>query len=89
MTNTEANWREHMVDNVLSWLTKCESVSLDADFLMLLGNPSLFQLDLEVAAFHIVSDHPRKKTIDLEKYHEASFSQQMEIALATLTGLDI
>ena len=45
MANAESNWREHMMDNVLSWLTKGESVRLDDDFLMLLGNPSLFQCD--------------------------------------------
>lgn len=44
-------------------------------------------LDLEVAAFHIVSDHPQRKKLDSGQYHEASFAQQMEIALNSLTDL--
>ena len=31
-----------MMDNVLTWLTRGESVRLDESFLMLFGNPALF-----------------------------------------------
>ena len=58
------------------------AVDLETACLFTLGE----LLDLEVAAFHIVSDHPERKKLDPERTHEASFSQQMEIALMGLTG---
>ena len=38
------DWRKHMKRNVLNWLTKGDnSMRLDENFLMLFGNPYLFQ----------------------------------------------
>ena len=40
------DWREHMKRNVLNWLTKGDdTMRLDKNFLMLFGNPYLFQED--------------------------------------------
>ena len=39
------------------------------------------RLGLEVAAIHIVSDSPGQKEVDEELHHEASFAEQVEIAI--------
>jgi uridine phosphorylase len=41
------NWREHMRENAVNWLTRGDSgVVLDANFLMLFGNPYLFRREV-------------------------------------------
>jgi purine-nucleoside phosphorylase len=42
------------------------------------------RLGLNVAAIHIVTDNPVAKKIDPEKFHEASFVEQIQIALEAL-----
>ncbi len=42
------------------------------------------QLGLEVAGIHIVSDSPERKDVDKELRHEASFIEQVEIAIQGL-----
>ena len=50
------DWREHMKGNVLDWLTKGDrTMRLDANFLMLFGNPYLFQEEKFRALFSRVS----------------------------------
>ena len=44
------------------------------------------RLGLEVAAIHIVSDSPGQKEADEELHHEASFAEQVEIAINGLLG---
>ena len=39
------------------------------------------QLGLEVACIHIVSDSPGQKDVDKDLRHEASFVEQVEIAI--------
>src|SRR5262245_59219173 len=39
-----ANWRAHMRDNAINWLTRGDrTIALNPCFLMLFGNPHLFQ----------------------------------------------
>lgn len=42
---------------------------------------------INVAALHVVTDNPTSKTIDWDKAHEASFGEQMQIALSVLSSL--
>ena len=44
------------------------------------------RLGLEVAAIHIVSDSPGQKEADDDLHHEASFAEQVEIAIDGLVG---
>jgi purine-nucleoside phosphorylase len=45
-------WRDHMAENVCSWLTRGDTaMRLEPDFLMLFGNPYLFQQDKLMDAF--------------------------------------
>jgi uridine phosphorylase len=41
-------------------------------------------LGLEVSSIHIVSDNPTHRLIDQERFHEASFVEQIEIASSAL-----
>jgi purine-nucleoside phosphorylase len=47
------------------------------------------KLGLNVAAIHIVTDNPVTRKIDPEKVHEASFVEQIQIALETLQSYAI
>ncbi len=42
---------------------------------------------LRTAALHIVTDNPTRKTIDRGNLYEASFAEQIRIALEVLIGL--
>lgn len=44
------------------------------------------RLGLQVASIHIVSDSPGQKEVDKELLHEASFVEQIEIAIHALAG---
>ena len=44
------------------------------------------RLGLQVASIHIVSDSPGQKEVDKELHHEASFVEQVEIAIDGLVG---
>ena len=44
------------------------------------------RLDIKVASVHIVSDNPKQKDIDEELLHEASFGEQIEVAIRGLIG---
>jgi purine-nucleoside phosphorylase len=45
------------------------------------------KLGLNVAAIHIVTDNPVKKMIDQEKFHEASFTEQIHTALRSFNNI--
>ena len=50
------NWQEHMKQNAKNWLTRNNNdVVLDANFLMLFGNPYLFQQESFDSLFSNIS----------------------------------
>lgn len=57
-----------------------QAVDLETACLYSLGA----HLGMQVASLHIVSDNPAQKLIDHGKYHEASFAEQMKVALGAL-----
>lgn len=57
-------------------------VDLETSCLYALGT----RLGLQVASIHIVSDSPAQKEIDKNLHHEASFPEQVHIALSGLVG---
>ena len=55
-------------------------VDLESAILYALGE----KFSLNVSSVHIVSDNPSRKLIDEERYHEASFLNQIDLALSAL-----
>lgn len=58
-------------------------VDLETSCLYALGS----KLGLNVSSIHIVSDNPSKKMIDEKRFHEGTFIEQVEIALAALGSI--
>jgi uridine phosphorylase len=56
------------------------SIDLETACLYAIGE----RLGLPVAALHIVTDNPVRKTIDPERHHEAAFRDQISVAAAAL-----
>jgi purine-nucleoside phosphorylase len=60
----------------------CSFIDLETACLFALGA----EQKVKMAAIHIVSDNPASKEIDPQGRHEASFGEQIQIALAVLTS---
>ena len=58
------------------------AVDLETACLYVVGT----RLGLQVASIHIVSDNPGQKEVDKELHHEASFVEQVEVAIDGLVG---
>ena len=57
-----------------------QAVDLETACLYSLGA----HLGMQVASLHIVSDSPARKLIDRARHHEASFAEQVKVAVAAL-----